>query len=47
MWGVILKFDDLFGVIFYDIFYDKLFFIIKILGSVNIKIKMRLIFINY
>lgn len=47
MWGVISKFDDSFGVISYDIFHDKPFFIIKIPGSANIKIKMRPIFINY
>lgn len=34
-------------VISYDIFHDKPFFIIKIPGSANIKIKMRPIFINY
>lgn len=45
MWGVISKFDDSFGVISYDIFHDKPFFIIKIPGSANIK--MRPIFINY
>lgn len=47
MWGVISKFDDSFGVISYDIFHDKPFFIIKIPGSANIKIKKRPIFINY
>lgn len=34
-------------MISYDIFHDKLFFIIKIPGSANIKIKKKPIFINY